>query len=226
MRLVLLGLPAAGKGTQGELLADHFNVPHISTGGIFRGEIESESDLGRQAKAFMDRGELVPDDLSIALVRVRLQAPDCSEGFILDGFPRSVPQAQALDRVLPELGIALDAAINIQITETEAIRRIADRLVCQQCGATYSRQWKEIVESGACRDCGGPLVQRADDTEETARNRLRVYLEQTHPVVDYYRSRGILISIDGQRPVNEVFEAIVAALADNGVWNPSTGVGR
>lgn len=225
MRLVLLGLPGAGKGTQGELLAQHLGVPHISTGGIFRREIDSGSLLGRQAKAYIDRGELVPDELSIAIVMQRLRALDCAYGFILDGFPRNVPQAEALDRALAKLGLALDAAVNIRISEQEAIRRIADRLVCQQCGATYSRQWKEIVQSGACPDCGGPLVQRADDTEETARNRLRVYLEQTHPVVDYYRERGILVTVDGERAVKDVFAAILSALAGDGAERRTSGVG-
>lgn len=226
MRLVLLGLPGAGKGTQGELLAETLQVPHISTGSIFRKEIEGQTELGKRAQAYIDRGELVPDELSIEIVTSRLGEGDCRKGFILDGFPRSVPQAKALDQALSALGLGLDSAINIRITENEAIRRIADRLVCQQCGSTYSRQWKEVAESGSCPECGGPLVQRPDDTEETARHRLRVYLEQTHPVVDYYRSRGILISVDGEQPVMQVFTTITNALQSDGGSCRSTGVGQ
>lgn len=223
MRLVLLGLPAAGKGTQGDLLSEHFGVPHISTGSMFRQAIESKTELGKRALSVIDRGELVPDDLAIEIVKHRLAAPDCRDGFILDGFPRTVPQAKALDSALPEMGVWLDTAIDIKITEDEAIRRIADRLVCRQCGGTYSRQWREVVESGVCKECGGPLVQRADDTVETARHRLRVYLEQTHPVVHYYRSRGILVSIDGLQSVDEVFRSIVKALEKGGGHQETTG---
>ncbi len=226
MRLVLLGLPGAGKGTQGDLLAESLNVPHISTGAIFRQEIEGETELGKRAQSFMDRGELVPDEVSVEIVKRRLGEPDCANGFILDGFPRSVPQAQALDLALPQLGVALEFAINIKISEAEAIRRISDRLVCSQCGATYSRKWEDIAQSSVCPECGGPLVQRADDTEDTAKNRLRVYLEQTHPVVAYYQSRGILVTVDGEQPVMQVFTGIIDAVKPGGVKNSSTGVGQ
>ena len=222
MRLVLLGLPGAGKGTQGERLAEEFKIPHISTGSIFRQAINSESELGKEARTYIDRGELVPDRLAIKIVMERLGRPDCTRGFILDGFPRTVPQAKALDDALPELGVRLDAAINIKITEGEAIRRIADRVVCQQCGATYNRQSKQTKAAGVCDVCGGPLVQRPDDTVETARNRLKVYLEQTHPVVGYYESRGILHTVDGERSIEEVFERIVASLGRRAA-RPSAG---
>lgn len=226
MRLVLLGLPGAGKGTQGELLSETLNVPHVSTGAMFRQEIESQTELGKRAQSFMDRGELVPDEVSVEIVKRRLGESDCANGFILDGFPRSVPQAQALDLALPQLGVALESAINIQISESEAVRRISDRLVCRQCGSTYSRKWEEIAQSGACPDCGGPLIQRADDTEETAKNRLRVYLDQTHPVVAYYRSRGILITVNGEQPVMQVYTCIIDSVKPDGVKSPSTGVGQ
>lgn len=211
MRLVLLGLPGAGKGTQGELLSEQLDVPHISTGAMFRAAISSDSTLGRKAKAYIDRGELVPDDLSIEIVKERLSRGDCERGFILDGFPRTVPQAEALDRALPALGTALDAAVNIRISEAEAVRRIAERMVCSQCGSTYNRSLHGVL-GGKCRECGGPLVQRPDDTVETAHNRLRVYMDQTHPVVSYYADRGLLVTVDGERPIEQVFEAIVTQL--------------
>lgn len=214
MRLVLLGLPGAGKGTQGELLSEELDVPHISTGAMFREAMKSDGPLGVTARAYIERGELVPDDVSIEIVKERLSQPDCERGFILDGFPRTVPQAIALDRALPTLGMDLDAAINIQITEAEAVRRIAERVVCSQCGATYNRAIHTVSQSDKCSECGGPLVQRPDDTEETARNRLVVYMEQTHPVVHYYAERGMLLSVDGQRSIQEVFAAIVSQLKD------------
>lgn len=225
MRLVLLGLPGAGKGTQGERLAEELEIPHISTGSIFRQAIQSESELGKEARAFIDRGELVPDRLAIQIVMERVGRPDCTSGFILDGFPRTVPQAKSLDQALPDLGVRLDAAINIKITEAEAIRRIADRLVCEQCGATYNRHSNRAKSAGVCDMCGGPLVQRPDDTEETARNRLRVYLDQTHPVVDYYRSRGILHTVDGELGIEQVFHRIITAIG-NREAKPSHGVGQ
>lgn len=223
MRLVLLGLPGAGKGTQGERLAETLRIPHISTGNIFRQAIQSETELGEKARRYIDRGELVPDAVAIEIVMERLGREDCEFGFILDGFPRTVPQAIALDEALPKLGIRLDKAINIRITEAEAIRRIADRLVCQQCGATYNRHTHRSKAAGVCDVCGGPLVQRPDDTVETARNRLKVYLEQTHPVVDYYGERGILYTVDGEQSIERVFREIMHALGKR-VAEPSSGV--
>lgn len=223
VRLVLMGLPGAGKGTQGELLSEELHVPHISTGAMFRSAMQSASELGAKARAYIDRGQLVPDDVAIEIVKERLDRPDCVNGFILDGFPRTVPQAQELDKALPTLGVHLDAAINIEITEDEAVRRISDRLVCGQCGGTYNRQLLKVVNGpGECPECGGMLVQRPDDTVETAKNRLKVYLEQTHPVVDYYRSRQLLISVDGQQAIGDVFAEIRAKLRpigeSNEVW--------
>lgn len=207
-----MGLPGAGKGTQGELLAEELEVPHISTGQMFRAAISSNGPLGVTARSYIERGQLVPDDVSIEIVKERLSRPDCERGFILDGFPRTVPQAIALDEALPSMGMELDAAVNIQISESEAVRRIAERVVCSQCGATYNRAIHPLSDSGSCRECGGPLVQRPDDTVETAKNRLVVYMEQTHPVVHYYEDQGKLLSVDGQRPIEEVFQGIVAGL--------------
>lgn len=225
MRLVLLGLPGAGKGTQGELLSENLGVPHISTGAMFRAAISSGSDLGQKAKVYIERGELVPDDVSIEIVKERLSRDDCAGGFILDGFPRTVPQAVALDQVLPELGVGLDAAINIKISEAEAVRRIAERMVCAQCGATYNRSVHGRL-SGKCAECGGPLVQRPDDTVEAAQNRLKVYMEQTHPVVDYYAERGLLLSVDGERSIERVFESIMEQLNEHRGARPSGEAAR
>ncbi|HEX6972425.1 MAG TPA: adenylate kinase [Limnochordia bacterium] len=223
MRLVLMGLPGAGKGTQGERLQASFGIPHISSGAMFRQAITSHSEVGRRARTFIERGQLVPDDLTIAIVRERLAAGDCRAGFVLDGFPRTVPQAEALDAMLPQLGMALDAAINIRITEAEAIRRIARRRVCAQCGATYGA----IDQQGltACRECGGPLVQRPDDNEQTARDRLRVYMAQTHPLVAYYAARGLLSSVDGQQSIEAVFDDIRLVLEERKLLSHSSEVG-
>lgn len=224
MRVVMLGLPGAGKGTQGELLAKKYGVPHISTGSMFRAAIDSNTELGQEARIHIDRGELVPDDLTLRIVLDRLSQEDCADGFVLDGFPRTVPQARALDEKLPQLGMHLNAAINIAITEASAIRRIAERLVCSQCGHTYHRTFARAREQGVCDVCGGPLVQRKDDTEETARHRLRVYLDQTHPVIDYYRSRGILISVDGEQSIPAVFNEICQRMSLNGRGGQASGV--
>lgn len=217
----MLGLPGAGKGTQGELLSEELDVPHISTGAMFRAAIQSNGPIGATARAYIERGQLVPDDVSIEIVKERLSMPDCERGFILDGFPRTVPQAIALDRALPTLGTELDAAVNIQISEAEAVRRIAERVVCSQCGATYNRTIHTVADDGSCRECGGPLVQRPDDTVETAKNRLVVYMEQTHPVVHYYAEQQTLLSVDGQRPIEEVFESIMSRLREMRYTRPS-----
>lgn len=217
MRLVLLGLPGAGKGTQGDLLSARLGIPHISTGAIFRAAIDSNTAIGEKARAVINRGELVPDEMAAEIVMERLRHGDCSDGFILDGFPRTVPQAVILDEALPSLGVKIDAAVNIEITADEAIKRISGRLVCSQCGATYNRKLHPAKDSGICDECKGPLVQRPDDTEETARNRLRIYLEQTHPVVAYYESRGTLLSVMGEGPIQSVFESILSGLHKMGV---------
>lgn len=224
MRLIMLGLPAAGKGTQAKLLEERFGVPHISTGEMFREAIKSGNDVGCEAKKYIDRGELVPDDLAIEIVKRRLLMADCRDGYILDGFPRTVPQAKALDRVIGEIGKPIDAVINIQISDDEAIRRIAQRRVCAQCGATYSADQLKSGEPPRCNICGGPLVQRDDDNEETARNRLKVYLQQTHPLVDYYAEQGILLTVNGEQEIEAVFEECVKGLIQIGAVSRSSGV--
>lgn len=211
MRLVVLGLPAAGKGTQAKLLSQRYDVPHISTGSMFRSAMQSDSGVGKRAREYIERGELVPDELAAEIVKQRLSESDCRRGFILDGFPRTVPQAESLDVAMRDLGRHLDAAVNIQISEAEAVRRIANRKVCGQCGST--------APPGAegCEECGGPLVQRPDDRPEVARHRLVVYLAQTQPVVDYYRARGYLVPVNGLQPIPEVFEQVCRRLARMGV---------
>lgn len=211
MRLVMLGLPAAGKGTQGKLLSEKFLIPHVSTGSMFRAAMQLENDLGRRAKWYIGRGELVPDGLAADIVKERIGREDCKNGFILDGFPRTVMQAKGLDKALHSMNMVIDAAINIQISEAEAIRRIANRRVCGQCGSTGS------PGAEACGECGGPLVQRPDDTPEVARHRLEVYLAQTQPVVDYYRAQGNLVPANGLQPIEDVFAQICRRLARMGV---------
>lgn len=223
MRLTMLGLPGAGKGTQGILLADHYGIPHISTGSMFRAAIQSGTPMGRLAQTYIDRGHLVPDDVAIEIVKARLAADDCRRGYILDGFPRTVPQAEVLDVALAEGRQVLDAAINIRISDAEAILRIAHRRVCSQCGATYYRRYLKERRRDACEVCGGELIQRADDNEETARERLAVYLEQTHPVVSYYEERGRLISVDGEQEIYTVQAMLLEQLNGSGLGSCSSG---
>lgn len=224
MRLIMLGLPAAGKGTQAKLLEGRFGVPHISTGEMFREAIKSGNEVGYEAKKYIDRGELVPDELAIEIVKRRLLMADCRDGYILDGFPRTVPQAKALDKAVGEMGKPIEAAINIKISDEEAIRRIAQRRVCAQCGATYPGDQLKPDEPPRCKICGGPLVQRDDDNEETARNRLKVYLQQTHPLMDYYEERAILLTVNGEQEIEAVFEECVKGLIEIGAVSRSSGV--
>lgn len=211
MRLVMLGLPGAGKGTQADLLGKQLNIPRISTGDMFREALQSDTDLGKQVRHYVERGELVPDSLTVALVEQRLNQPDARDGFILDGFPRTVPQARALRETLAAAARPLHAAVFIDVPQEEAIRRIAERRICGQCGATYRAGASEIA-AGRCSTCGGPLVQRPDDSEETARHRLQVYMDQTHPVVEYYRSDDKLVTVDGGRDIPEVLSDILSGL--------------
>lgn len=212
MRLTMLGRPGAGKGTQGALLAEHFGIPHISTGIMFRDAIRSGSALGALARRFIDRGHLVPDDVAIRIVEERLTRGDCKNGYILDGFPRTVAQARALDAALHSTGHELDAAVEIRISDEEAVMRIAHRWVCPECGATYFRRYPACAERSRCQVCNATLTQREDDTEETARERLAVYLVQTQPVISYYEERGRLITVNGEQSIEEVFREMVDSL--------------
>lgn len=223
MRIVLIGLPGAGKGTQGILLSERCGVPHISTGSIFRLAKASGSELGREAARYIDRGELVPDELATAIVAERLRMDDCRNGFILDGFPRTVNQARALDSTLSS-DSPLSAVVDICITEETAVRRIAERRFCQRCGATYHRTYLPAKGDGVCDECGGPLGRRADDTVETAKRRLKIFEEETAPVIDYYRDRGMLVTVNGEQGVEEVQKEIIAKLRRAGVRCESYGV--
>ncbi len=212
MRLIILGPPGAGKGTQAERIVKEFAVPHISTGDILRENIKAGTQLGKEAKAYMDKGELVPDELVIALVEDRLSRDDCKSGFLLDGFPRTVAQAVSLDALLKKLGAPLDRAINIQVEPEKLVARAVGRRVCKTCGATYHVEFNPPKVEGKCDLDGSELIQRADDTKETVENRIRVYLEQTSPLVDYYRAQHLLLDVDGDQDIDEVFEAIVKGL--------------
>jgi adenylate kinase len=205
MRLVLLGLPGAGKGTQGEMVAEKYGIPHISSGSLIREVVASGTGVGREVDSYVRRGELIPDGLAIEMVSERISRADCAQGWILDGFPRTVLQAIALDQRLDQLGLDVQMALDIRITPKAAIQRIAKRRVCSSCGAVYHLEHYRSQDLDVCDNCGGELYRRSDDTEETARNRLQVYMRQTHPVLHYYSMDGRLYSINGQRPIDEVF---------------------
>jgi len=207
-----LGAPGVGKGTQAKKIQERYKIPQISTGDILREAVRQGTELGRKAKRYMDAGELVPDDVIIGLIRERLQQPDCQRGFILDGFPRTIPQAEALDRMLAELGLKLNAVIEISVDYDTIVRRLTSRRICPNCGAVYNLLTDPPNPDGTCRNCGTPVVQRDDDNEEAIRNRLKVYDEQTRPLKEYYRKKGLLQQVDGDRTVDEVFAAIVRIL--------------
>lgn len=208
MIILFLGAPGAGKGTQASMIARKFGIPHISTGDIFREAVSKGTELGKKAKEYMDRGELVPDEIVIGIVKERIMADDCSNGFVLDGFPRTVAQAEALDKVLAEMGKKLDFVLNIVVSEEEVVKRLTGRRTCRNCGAVYHVVFNPPEKEGVCDVCGGELYQRDDDREETVRNRLKVYFEKTAPLIDYYRKKGVLVDINGEQPVEKVTEEI------------------
>lgn len=205
MRLVLLGLPGAGKGTQGDMISEKYGIPHISTGNIFRDAVASGVGLGREVNSYISKGELIPDDLTLRVVQERLNQPDCQRGWILDGFPRTVLQARELDRSLAKSGLNVEMACDVRVAQREAIERISNRRICSDCGAVYHLEQHRAEEKGTCDACGGALYRRTDDSEETVRKRLDVYMRQTHPVLHYYARDGRLYSIDGARPIDVVF---------------------
>ncbi len=212
MRLVLVGPPGAGKGTQAQFVAAHMSVPQISTGDIFRANVSQGTPLGKQAKEYMDAGDLVPDEVTIAMVRDRLGEPDANRGFLLDGFPRTVPQAVELDDILADMGTKLDVVVELIVDDDEVVRRLSGRRTCRSCGHIWHVDFDPPSNEGVCDNCGGELFQRDDDKPATIRHRLEVYAEQTAPLVGYYGERGILVGVDATGPVDDVTERALAAL--------------
>jgi adenylate kinase len=212
MRILLMGPPGAGKGTQAEKLTEILNIPHISTGDMFRKAIKDQTDLGKQAKSFMDKGELVPDEVTVGIVKDRIKEEDCKNGFLLDGFPRTVVQANALGKMLEDLGIKLDSVINVEVPYKDLIGRLTGRRICRSCGATYHMIFNPPKGEGVCDKCGGELYKRDDDTEETAKNRLLVYEKQTAPLLEYYNNTGLLVNINGNQLMEEVLAEILKVL--------------
>ncbi|TYS41567.1 adenylate kinase [Bacillus infantis] len=205
MNLVLMGLPGAGKGTQAEKIVEKYGIPHISTGDMFRAAIKEGTELGLEAKSFMDKGELVPDQVTIGIVRERLSKEDCNKGFLLDGFPRTVAQADALEDILSELDKKIDYVINIDVDQSILMERLTGRRICKNCGATYHLVFNPPAKADECDRCGGELYQRADDNAETVKNRLDVNIKQTKPLLDFYETKGYLRNIDGQQEISKVF---------------------
>ena len=212
MRLVLLGPPGAGKGTQASAIVEKYKIPHISTGDIFRANIKEGTALGKEAKSYMDKGLLVPDELVVSIVKDRLLKDDCAKGFLLDGFPRTVNQAESLDSELSKMGIELDRVININANADILIERAVGRRICRECGATYHIKFNPPKVEGVCDKDGGELYQRDDDNEDTVATRINVYMEQTQPLIDYYGSKGLLLDVDGTLEISTVFELITEAL--------------
>ena len=212
MKIILMGPPGAGKGTQAEKLVELYQIPHISTGDMFRKAQKEGTALGLKAKSYMDQGQLVPDEVTVGIVKERLAEDDCKDGFLLDGFPRTVQQADALDGILKELGMALDRVVNIEVDKTFLVDRLTGRRVCRTCGATFHVTNKAPKVEGVCDKCGGELYQRNDDTVETVSNRLDVYAAQTAPLIEYYQSKGIMSSIDGSKSMEDVLADIRTAL--------------
>jgi adenylate kinase len=211
--LVLLGGPGAGKGTQAELLSAALGIPQVSTGDLFRWNLKNETELGLLAKGYMERGELVPDEVTVGMVRERLSRPDCSAGAILDGFPRTVAQAEALEALLADLGSKLAAVPCIEVPEEVLLARLAGRWTCRACGAMYHQLFSPSQQAGVCDKCGGELYQRPDDTPETQKHRIQVYFEQTAPLIDYYRQKGLLVEVDGLPGIDEIQAALLRVIA-------------
>lgn len=214
MKIVMLGAPGAGKGTQAKMIAAKYQVPHISTGDIFRSNIKNGTELGKKAKEYMDQGLLVPDELTVDLVIDRLSQDDCKKGYILDGFPRTIPQAEALDKALAERGEKMDYAIDVDVPDENIVTRMSGRRACTGCGATYHVVYNPSKKGDVCEVCGETLILRDDDKPETVQKRLTVYHDQTQPLIDYYTGQGILKTVDGTQDMNDVFKAVTEILGD------------
>lgn len=212
MKIIMLGAPGAGKGTQAKRIADKWQIPHVSTGDIFRANIKNGTDLGMEAKKYMDKGALVPDELTVKILLDRVAQEDCKNGYVLDGFPRTIPQAEVLDKALTELGDSIDYAINVDVPDENIVNRMSGRRACVACGATYHVVYAPTKTEGICDRCGKELILRDDDKPETVQKRLSVYHEQTQPLIDYYGAKNILKSVDGTKDMEEVFQDIVKIL--------------
>lgn len=212
MKIIMLGAPGAGKGTQAKMIAEQYAIPHISTGDIFRANIKNGTDLGMEAKKYMDQGLLVPDELTVRILLDRVAKDDCRDGYVLDGFPRTIPQAQVLDKALEEIEDKIDFAIDVDVPDENIIKRMGGRRSCSKCGAIYHLEYIPPETEGICDSCQGELVLRDDDKPETVKNRLDVYHKQTQPLIDFYEKKGILKTVDGTQNMKDVFAAIVAIL--------------
>ena len=214
MKIIMLGAPGAGKGTQAKMLAEKYGIPHVSTGDIFRTNIKNQTELGMEAKKYIDQGLLVPDELTVKILLDRVAKDDCKNGYVLDGFPRTIPQAEVLDKAVSELNESIDFAINVDVKDENIIRRMSGRRACLKCGATYHIEHIPPKQEGICDTCGSELVLRDDDKPETVKKRLEVYHEQTQPLIDYYNKKGILREVDGSQDMKDVFNAIVSILGN------------
>lgn len=212
MKIIMLGAPGAGKGTQAQMIADKYGIPHISTGDIFRENVKNGTELGMEAKKYMDQGELVPDELTVRILLDRVAQDDCKNGYVLDGFPRTIPQAEVLDKAIKELGDKIDYAIDVEVPDENIIRRMSGRRACLSCGATFHIEHVPPKQEGICDRCGKELILRDDDKEETVKNRLDVYHKQTQPLIEYYTGQNILKTVDGTADMMDVFTAITDIL--------------
>ena len=212
MKIIMLGAPGAGKGTQAKMIADKYQIPHVSTGDIFRANIKNGTELGMEAKKYMDQGQLVPDELTVKILLDRVAQEDCKNGYVLDGFPRTIPQAEVLDNALSKLGESIDYAINVDVPDENIVRRMSGRRACVSCGATYHMEHIPPKKEGICDTCGAELILRDDDKPETVLKRLQVYHDQTQPLIDFYTAKGVLKEVDGTVDMKDVFTAIVAIL--------------
>lgn len=212
MKIIMLGAPGAGKGTQAEMICAKYDLPHVSTGDIFRANIKNGTELGKEAKKYMDQGLLVPDELTVKILLDRVSKEDCKNGYVLDGFPRTIPQAEVLEKALNELGDKVDYAINVDVPDENIINRMSGRRACVNCGATYHIVYAPTAKEGICDKCGNELILRDDDKPETVKNRLDVYHKQTQPLIDFYKGKGVLREVDGTVAMNDVFNSIVAIL--------------